>query len=108
MKISSQKISQLLFTIAACCLGLFLTVPTTFAATHTWIGGSPLGPNWSVPANWTNGVPSTGDDLVFPSSARADHTNINNLIGSPQFNSISFTGLLFPKTATTLVATPSR
>ncbi|MBI1797420.1 MAG: autotransporter-associated beta strand repeat-containing protein [Candidatus Eisenbacteria bacterium] len=59
------------------------------AATVTWSGAG-TDNNWATAANWVGGVaPISGDDLVFPGSA-ARLTNVNNLLASTGFSSISF------------------
>src|SRR5678816_2688686 len=61
------------------------------AATTTWTGADPSG-YWSAPANWSPaGVPTNGNDLVFPGGLPpADMVSTNDLTGS-FFRSISFT-----------------
>src|SRR6187549_3910629 len=69
-----------------------LTVPgaRAAAATTTWTGADPSG-NWSAPANWSPaGVPTNGNDLVFPSGLPpGDMVSTNDLSGS-FFRSITF------------------
>jgi len=64
-------------------------------ATDAWTGG-PVGNanfNWSHAANWSNGVPNPGDDLVFPGGVALTSLNNNNdLPSSTTFNSITFSG----------------
>ncbi len=57
--------------------------------THVWTGagGTSL---WSNAANWTNGVPTTNDNLIFGTGA-AQLTNSNNL-SSLVVNTITFAG----------------
>src|SRR5213593_4569856 len=69
------------------------TVPGARAAatTTTWTGADPSG-YWSAPANWSPaGVPTNGNDLVFPGGLPpGDMVSTNDLTGSI-FRSISFT-----------------
>jgi hypothetical protein len=60
------------------------------AATTTWTGADPSG-YWSAPANWSPaGVPTNGNDLVFPGGLPpGDMVSTNDLIGS-FFRSIRF------------------
>src|SRR6516162_229484 len=45
-------------------------------ASDTWTGASSdQNGNWSDPANWNNGVPNPGDDLVFPFETLQPLTN---------------------------------
>src|SRR5436190_12921856 len=66
------------------------TVPGARAATTTWTGADPSG-YWSAPANWSpSGVPTNGNDLVFPSGLPpGDMVSTNDLPGS-FFRSITF------------------
>src|SRR5436190_18113285 len=66
------------------------TVPGARAATTTWTGADPSG-YWSAPANWSPaGVPTNGNDLVFPGGLPpADMVSTNDLTGS-FFRSITF------------------
>jgi len=45
--------------LPACLLGSAIFSQQSLADTHTWIG--PAGGNWSVPGNWTGGVPTSGE-----------------------------------------------
>src|SRR5678815_4801781 len=71
-----------------------LTVPGARAAatTTTWTGADPSG-YWSAPANWSPaGVPTNGNDLVFPGGLPpADMVSTNDLTGR-FFRSITFSG----------------
>jgi hypothetical protein len=60
--------------------------------TYTWTGADPSG-NWSAPANWSPaGVPTNGNDLVFPGGLPpGDMVSTNDLTGS-FFRSITFGG----------------
>src|SRR6266513_4109734 len=62
------------------------------AATTTWTGADPSG-YWSAPANWSPaGVPTNGNDLVFPGGLPpGDMVSTNDLTGS-FFRSIRFGG----------------
>src|SRR5437868_14042401 len=51
----------------------------------TGLGANPF---WSNPANWDNGVPNPGDDLVF--SSDFSQSPINDLPAGTTFNSIIF------------------
>src|SRR5213594_5032535 len=68
------------------------TVPGARAAatTNTWTGADPSG-NWSAPANWSPaGVPTNGNDLVFPVGLPpGDMVSTNDLTDS-FFRSITF------------------
>src|SRR6185503_15178900 len=68
------------------------TVPAAraAAATTTWTGADPSG-YWSAPANWSPaGVPTNGNDLVFPGGLPpGDMVSTNDLTGS-FFRSIRF------------------
>src|SRR5438046_10294502 len=70
------------------------TVPGARAAatTNTWTGADPSG-YWSAPANWSPaGVPTNGNDLVFPGgSPPGDMVSTNDLPDSI-FRSITFGG----------------
>src|SRR5437773_4834155 len=61
------------------------------AQTNTWTGADPSG-YWSAPANWSPaGVPTNGNDLVFPGGLPpGDMVSTNDLTDS-FFRSISFT-----------------
>lgn len=58
------------------------------AATRTWTGGGTNG-DWSTGANWSGGVPSSGDDIVFAGTV---NTTANAASGSWNWypGSISF------------------
>ena len=58
--------------------------------TNTWTGADPSG-YWSAPANWSPvGVPTNGNDLVFPGGLPpGDMVSTNDLTGS-FFRSITF------------------
>jgi hypothetical protein len=45
-----------------------------------------------TPANWQNGTPSQGDQLIFPATgvAAASFTNVNNFPAGTTFQSITF------------------
>src|SRR6266540_5739203 len=68
------------------------TVPgaRAVATTTTWTGADPSG-YWSAPANWSPaGVPTNGNDLVFPGGLPpGDMVSTNDLTGS-FFRSIRF------------------
>lgn len=66
----------------------FVAIPL-FAATDTWTGG--VSALWSVAGNWSAGVPSAGDDLVFPASGAFQNNN-NDLAADTPFNSITISG----------------
>jgi len=56
--------------MAAAALGLIslaFTPHTTLSKTTTWTNFSPSDDNWSNPGNWDNGVPATGDSVLFSS-----------------------------------------
>ena len=63
--------------------------------TDVWTGGSTTSSNWSDPTNWLTstgpGVPSPGDNLLFPANA-ARLSSTDNL-GAASFNSITFSGV---------------
>jgi hypothetical protein len=71
---------------------IVVTVAGPPAATTTWTGADPSG-NWSAPANWSPaGVPTNGNDLVFPGGLLpGDMVSTNDLTGS-FFRSITFGG----------------
>src|SRR5262245_19978852 len=52
----------------------------TAATTNTWTGASLTSANWSDPANWSGGIPASGQALSFPSGA-SRLTNTNDLTG---------------------------
>jgi autotransporter-associated beta strand protein len=59
-------------------------------ATDIWTGlGSTK--NWSTAANWSNGVPNAGDDLVFKAGA-AQLSTFNDLAAGTTYNSITLQG----------------
>lgn len=67
------------------------------AATNTWSGASGTDTNWSNAANWTGGLPGSGDDAKFASAGAATATNlINNVVdatttvASLQFNNLNY------------------
>ncbi len=69
------------------------TVPGARAAatTTTWTGADPSG-YWSAPANWSPaGVPTNGNDLVFPSGLPPGDMVSTNDLTDRIFRSISFT-----------------
>ncbi len=61
-------------------------------ATDVWTGAAYPNQNWSNAANWTNGVPNVGDDLVFGYSSGPDQSqnpvSINDLAPGMTLNSI--------------------
>src|SRR4051812_11751527 len=71
-----------------------LTTALTFMAStalvraniDTWTGGGTSNV-WNQAANWSGGVPQTGDDLIFTNTIGLGNTN--NLAGR-SFNSITF------------------
>ena len=66
---------------------LFLT-ETAFGATKTWDAGG-IGNDWNTPANWNlNLLPSSGDDLVFPTGVAPTRKSMNN---SGAFNLLKLT-----------------
>jgi hypothetical protein len=64
----------------------------TLLATDVWTGAAYPNQNWSNAANWTNGVPNPGDDLVFGYSSGPDLSlnpvSINDLTPGMTLNSI--------------------
>ena len=79
--IKSQRYLKLLFFL----LSLTLTAE---AATCTWNGSASN--LWNTAANWnSNAVPTTGDDLVFPSGA-ANISTSNDIAAGTSFASITF------------------
>ncbi len=58
-------------------------------ATDIWTGGG-ADNKWMTAANWTNGTPNPGDDLVFGQSGAKQLTNVNNFAAGTNFNSITF------------------
>src|SRR5580765_4241240 len=91
------------FTVKAFLVVLLSATPLVwslwiaFASTSTWTGGGISDPNpalrniWSNAANWSGGIPGTGDDLVFPAGA-PQLSSINNLAAGTAFNSITING----------------
>ena len=80
--------------------GLEERIALTAGVTDVWQG--PNNGVWSNPANWSNGQPTNGDDLVFPSTLSGTSTNdltgltINSItIGGPGYtlagNTLSLT-----------------
>ncbi len=56
-----------------------MALPAVAATTHTWTGlGSSA--NWNDASNWSDGLPSNGDNLIFDGTTR--QTNTNNLLTS--------------------------
>jgi hypothetical protein len=71
-----------------------LTVPgaRAAAATTTWTGADPSG-YWSAPANWSpTGVPTNGNDLVFPGGLPPGDMVSTNDLPDGTFRSITFSG----------------
>jgi uncharacterized repeat protein (TIGR01451 family) len=68
--------------VLACAMG---AVPWAAASTKTWTGAASN--LWSGIGNWVGGVPSAGDDIVFPAGA-ANKTNVNDLPAATVFDSI--------------------
>jgi uncharacterized delta-60 repeat protein len=61
-------------------------------ATDVWTGRGGIF-NWNIVANWSNGKPNPGDDIVFPSNVPSGSlTSTNNLPAGTNFNSITFSG----------------
>jgi autotransporter-associated beta strand protein len=61
-------------------------------AIQIWTGAAAGNPNWSAGANWASGVaPSSGDALIFPTSAAQTLTN-NDLPSGTSFASLTFLG----------------
>jgi hypothetical protein len=83
-----MKIQPFMALVVLC----LATVPGARAATNTWTGADPSG-YWSAPANWSPaGVPTNGNDLVFPGGLLpGDMVSTNDLTGS-FFRSITFSG----------------
>ena len=67
--------------------GLEERIAMTAGVTDVWQG--PNNGVWSDPANWSNGKPTNGDDLVFPSTLSG--TSTNDLTGLT-INSITIDG----------------
>src|SRR5215472_9106124 len=66
-----------------------LVSASAFATTDTWSGGTSV--NWGDAANWSGGVPTTGQDvLISPSASNAFAPN--NLNSSFTLRSITFGG----------------
>jgi fibronectin-binding autotransporter adhesin len=66
-----------------------LSASPALASTHVWAG--PAGGNWSVAANWTGGVPTTGESGGTVVSFPAGSTSTMN-IGGLVVDQINFTG----------------
>ena len=64
-------------------------------AADTWTGGAGNG-NWSTVGNWTTtnvgGIPVAGDDLLFPTTATGNFTNIDDLGANFSIHSIMISG----------------
>jgi len=71
------------------------TTVATPIITDTWTGGGTTS-NWSDSANWSNGVPKTGYNLVFNMShsvaSGAGQITANDDLTNVTINNISFTG----------------
>ena len=67
--------------ISLLCLAVsaLFTLPANAGIEHTWTGGG-TSANWNDAANWNNGLPSNGDNLVFTGTTR--QINTNNLLAS--------------------------
>src|SRR3989440_6400029 len=62
------------------------------AATNTWTGADPSG-YWSAPANWSPpGVPTNGNDLVFPGGLPPGDMVSTNDLPESIFRSMRFDG----------------
>ncbi|MBO9313271.1 MAG: benzoate transporter, partial [Chloroflexus sp.] len=64
-----------------------LTTLPALAASSTWIGGNG---NWNDPANWSNGVPQSRNDVaIFPNAPFLRAVNLNSMIeiGEVRFDS---------------------
>lgn len=71
----------------ACALLVLLSVVTTFAASHSWLGNTSA--FWTVGSNWTNGTPAGGDDLYFVSGGLNNRSNYNNFTSGFTFGKIT-------------------
>jgi fibronectin-binding autotransporter adhesin len=58
--------------------------------TDVWTGAA--GVLWSNAANWSNGVPMTGQVLDFPATNVTNFTSVNDLTGGMSFDSIKIDG----------------
>lgn len=78
MKTASYGCHRALLPVS---LALAALLQPALAATHTWTG--PAGGQWSNPANWTGGVPTTGEaggTIVSFGSGTTSVANISGLV----------------------------
>src|SRR5205823_1794361 len=54
--------------------------PCAHGVTNIWSNPVPGPNNWSAPANWAAGTPTTGDDVKFFDLGGTAISNINNVI----------------------------
>jgi hypothetical protein len=59
-------------------------------STDTWTGNGGANGNWSNSANWDNGVPNPGDDLVFITTFNTTPPAIDDLAPGTTFHSMTF------------------
>lgn len=82
-----KKLTRHVFPFLWIILTCFVT-HLTHATTYTWDGSSSN--LWNTAANWDlNAVPSTGDDLIFPSGVATVSTS-NDIAANTVFKSITF------------------
>jgi fibronectin-binding autotransporter adhesin len=85
------KVSRNPWLLGLSVLIAVAVLPVGAATTHTWTGGGSSA-NWSDAANWTDGAPSNGDNLIFSGTMR--QINTNNLltsVGTVTFNEGGYT-----------------
>lgn len=66
-----------------------LVTATCWSKTTTWTGG--VNSNWDNAANWDNGVPATGDIVIFPTNITATITRVA-FAGNVNLASLSILG----------------
>lgn len=85
--------------------GVTLAVNPLLAATKTWEGNSSA--LWNVPANWSGGVPTNGDSLVFGAPGLvglgSTGTTLINDIASLTIGSANTDGITFGLSASTYI-----
>jgi fibronectin-binding autotransporter adhesin len=64
------------FFLAASALAGLLAIHPALAATNEWTSTSSV--NWFLPGNWSGGVPTSGDDVLF-----ANPSNVVSIIQGP-------------------------
>ncbi len=70
----------------SCAALLAVALPAVAQTTDTWSGAADA--NWSTAGNWTPGVPSAGDNLIFDVSGQLAPNN--DLTADTLFNNLTF------------------